>query len=136
MLVVRICVDGSILLAVAVVLSSRLGTPCEVVVDDEVRMLVDDQGILDVVMASCRMAVDVLFPWMIPYQNETGGARPGEDDESDTKSVIVVLRSVGALLLVEGDPDTLIARTAVLVVTKTDVWDGYCQQVKVDSSRL
>jgi len=104
--------------------------------DDEVRTLVDDRNALEVVTASCRMVVDGLFPLMTPYQSVSGGARLWEDGASDTKSVIVVLRSVGALLLVEGDPDTLIARTAVLVVTKTDVWDGYCQQVKVDSSRL
>ena len=109
----RVYVVGSIQLGVvdaADVLASRLVTPCEAVPDDDdaLHMLEDDRNALDVVPASCRMAVDVLFPLMIPCQSAIGDgdARLGEDDESDILPVIVVLIAVVVLLLVEDDLDT------------------------------
>jgi hypothetical protein len=131
-------VVGSTLLAAVganAVLASRLETPGEAVSDDdEVHRLVDDLNGLDVV--SYRMAVDVFFPLMTPYQSVIGdgGARLGGDGESGIKSVIVCSNVAVVLLLVVDGLGTSIARIDVLA--RKDVWDGCCQRAKVGSSQL
>jgi len=120
MAAVTIYVVGSI--QPAAVLASQLATPCVAVLgDDEAHTPVNDRNALDVGRASCRTAVDVLFPLMVPSQSVTGGARLGEDGGSDIEWGIVVSIVVDALLLVEGGLCTMTARIAGLVAAKTDV---------------
>jgi len=137
MLYVVDSIQPAVVDAAADVLVSRLVIPNEAVLDDDaLHMLVESRNALDVVPASCHMAVAESCPSMTPCQNVIDDARVGEDGESDTESAIVVWRAAGVLLLVEGGLYTLTARIAALVATRMDVSGEYCQQARVDPTQL